>query len=72
MVTIDEIRKSDKSVLTPTDIAPVLGCHPYAINVQAKADASKLGFSVCMIGSRVKVPRAAFLRWYDGLREDTA
>lgn len=68
-MTIDEIRKSGKPILTPSDIAPILGCHPYSINVQAKADPSKLGFPVSLIGTRVKIPRAAFLKWFDGVQE---
>jgi hypothetical protein len=71
-MTISEIRASDKLMLTPSDVAPVLGCHPYAINVQVKDDASKLGFPVSLIGTRVKIPREGFLRWFDGLQEATA
>lgn len=54
---------SDVEMLTPSDVAPVLGCHPYAINVMAKEDPARLGFPVCMVGNRVKIPRRAFLRW---------
>ena len=57
------IATSSKEMLSPADIAPVLGCHPYAINVAAKADPGQLGFPVCKIGNRVKIPRRAFLRW---------
>lgn len=57
------IAASGKEMLSPADIAPVLGCHPYAINVAAKEDPARLGFPVCMIGNRVKIPRRAFLRW---------
>ena len=71
-MNLDEIRSSTKDVLTPTDVAPVLGCHPYAINVQAKQDASKLGFPVCLIGTRVKIPRIGFLKWFDGAQEGMA
>ena len=54
---------SDVEMLTPADVAPVLGCHPYAINVAAKEDPARLGFPVCLIGNRVKIPRRAFLHW---------
>ena len=57
------IAGSEKEMLSPADVAPVLGCNPYAINVMAKADPARLGFPVCMIGNRVKIPRRAFLRW---------
>ena len=62
-MTIQEIRASGKEMLSPADVAPVLGCNPYAINVAAKEDPARLGFPVCMIGNRVKIPRRAFLRW---------
>lgn len=64
-MTIDEIRASDKEVLTPADIAPVLGCKPYSINVQAHTDADKLGFKVVITGRRVKIPRRAFLEFWE-------
>ena len=62
-MTLDEIRRCDKDFLSPTDVAAVIGCKPYAINIQAKADPSRLGFPVCIIGTRVRIPRAAFLKW---------
>ena len=62
-MTFKEIQESDKYFLTPEDVREVLGCMPYSINVQAKEDASKLGFPVSMIGSRVKIPREAFIHW---------
>lgn len=70
-MTIDEIRASDKAVLIPRDVAGVLGCGQYAINLQAKADPSKLGFPVTVIGTRVKIPRTGFLNWFDGTKEMT-
>ena len=60
---LTRIASSDVEMLTPADVAPVLGCHPYAINVAAKEDPARLGFPVCLIGNRVKIPRRAFLRW---------
>ena len=65
-MTIEEIRESDKLMLIPTDVCDVLGCAPYSINVQAKEDPRKLGFPVCVIGTRVRIPREAFLKWMEG------
>ena len=65
-MTITEIEASEKTMLTPGDVAEVLGCNPYAINVQAKQDPARLGFPVAVIGNRVKIPREAFLRWFRG------
>lgn len=63
---MDALLATDKPMLTPADVAPVLGCHPYAINVQAKTDPAQLGFPVTIIGRRVKIPRLAFLAWLEG------
>jgi hypothetical protein len=65
-MTLDEIRNSTKEVLTPADIADVLNADPQDIRVQAKRNPERLGFNVAMIGSRVKVPRLAFIRWVEG------
>lgn len=65
-MTIEQIAESEKPMLSPGDVAEVLHCHPYAINVQVRQDASKLGFPVTKIGSRVKIPREAFLKWFNG------
>lgn len=64
--SIQRIEALEKAFLTPQDVAPVLGCKPYAINLQAQADPARLGFAVCVIGRRIKIPRAAFLAWYYG------
>lgn len=65
-MTLDEIRNSTKEVLTPADVAPVLGCDPQDIRVAAKQHPERLGFNVAVIGTRVKVPRLAFIRWMEG------
>jgi hypothetical protein len=67
-MTLDEIRNSTKEVLTPADIADVLNADPQDIRVQAKRNPERLGFNVAVIGSRVKVPRLAFIRWMEGER----
>ena len=65
--TLDALLASDKVMLTPAEVAPVLGCDPYAINVQAKEDPARLGFPVAVIRSRVKIPRLPFLQWLGAL-----
>lgn len=60
---LERIAASPKEMLTPADVAPVLGCNPYTINVMAKTRPDLLGFPVAMIGNRVKIPRRSFLRW---------
>lgn len=65
-MTLDDVRRSEKLFLTPTDIAPILGVHPYSINLQAQDDPAKLGFPVVVIRRRVKIPRLRFLEWIGG------
>ena len=62
-MTIDQIRESDKTMLTPADVADVLKCDPQSIRTMAKQKPNLLGFPVCVIGSRVRVPKMAFLKF---------
>ena len=62
-MTFQEIQASNKDFLTPEDIRDVVGCMPYSINIQAKEAPEKLGFPVCIMGNRVKIPRLGFLHW---------
>lgn len=62
-MTLDEIRASDKAVLTPAEIAPVLGVNPQSIRV---ADPVDLGFPVIKLGTRTLIPRVPFLAVMEG------
>lgn len=62
-MTLDEIRASDKAVLTPADVAEVLGCDAQDVRVQARMAPERLGFPVIIIKSRTKIPRVPFLRY---------
>ena len=68
-MTLNEIRSSEKAMLTPADIAEVIGADPQSIRTMAKKRPDLLGFPVCVVGSRTKISREGFLRWYDG-KED--
>ena len=63
-MTLEEVRTSTKPMLTPADVAEILGSDPHSIRLQAKREPDKLGFPVCVVGNRVKIPRTGFLRWY--------
>ena len=69
-MTLDEIRNSDKVYLIPADIAGVLGCSQYTINVQVKEDKkngiNSFPFPTILMGSRVKIPRKPFLKALEG------
>ena len=62
-MTLEEIKASPSVLLTPAEIAPVLGCDPNVIRRQAQEDPSKLGFAVTVLCSRVKIPRKRFLEF---------
>lgn len=63
-MTWEQILKSDKPMLTPRDVAGVMGCHPQAINELAKVD--RLPFAFMRSGNRTKIPRLAFIAWVQG------
>lgn len=60
-MTLEEIKNSDKTVLTPGDVAPVLHCDPQWIRLAARERPDLLGFPVIVMRSRTKIPRIAFL-----------
>lgn len=66
-MTYDEILHSEKDYLTSADIAGVLHCDPYKLTLQARTDPIKLGFPVVIVGKRVRYPRKAFIRFWEGM-----
>lgn len=72
MRTLQEIKDCEKEMLTPEDVARVLGCKAYNINLQAKKDPKALGFPVIMVGTRVKIPRRGFIRFMEGLPKEAS
>ena len=65
-MTIQDLKELKKDIVTPGDIAPILGCDPNVIRYQAEKDIKALGFSATKIGTRVKIPRLAFIKWFEG------
>ena len=62
-MTLDEIRASDKTFLTPADVAGVLSADAQSIRIQAREFPEALGFPVICVGNRTKIPRKPFLRF---------
>jgi len=62
-MTLDEIRASDKPMLTPAEVAEVLKADPQDVRLTARLHPERLGFPVCVIGTRTKIPRVPFLRF---------
>ena len=67
-MTLDEVRELRTDIITPAIAAQVLGCDPAYIRVAARDAPEQLGFPVVRIGSRTKIPRAAFVRYMAGGR----
>ena len=73
-MTLDEIEKDTRECLIPKDIADVLGCNPYTITLQVRQDKERgvnsFPFPTILIGTRVKIPRRAFLAVMKGVKEN--
>lgn len=70
-MTLNEIRSSDKILLTPGDIAEVIGSNPQTIRDTALYSPADLGFPVCRVGKYTRIPRIPFLRFlgYEEVQE---
>ena len=62
-MTVEEMKTSDAMFLTPAQIAPILGCAPQWIRRAAHDSPELIGFPVCVIGTRTRIPRKPFLRF---------
>ena len=64
-MTLEELKQSDAPIITPEMASWFLGCNPHELRLQARQKpqtlSAGLGFPVCCIGSRVKIPRKPFL-----------
>lgn len=64
-MSLDDLERVEREFLIPSEIAPILGCSAFNINLQAKYDrehgVNSFPFPVILIGSRVKIPRMAFV-----------
>ena len=65
-MTLQEVRDSDKAFLLVKDVHKLVGCSPEALRIAAKQHPEWLGFPVTVIGTRVYIPRGAFLAYIDG------
>lgn len=69
-MTLEQLEALDKEMLVPTDIAPILGCAPYAINVATKDGKNPFPFPIIRMGTRVRIPKRAFIKVMRGEEED--
>lgn len=65
-MTINELKQSDKAFITPAVAASIIRCDPNYIRVAARQRPDLLGFPVCVMGHRTRIPRVPFIRFVDG------
>ena len=66
-MTLAEIIRSDKEVLTPAEVAPLLRSTHQTIRVFARQRPDLLGFPTIIMGTRVRIPRIPFLKFMDAI-----
>lgn len=69
-MTIDPTHTSITPYLTAADVAAILHCDPQLLRQQAHQNPHALGFPVIIIGRRVRIPRAAFVRFMEEVCND--
>lgn len=65
-MTLQELKRYPKDMLTPAEAAKVLHCSAQGLRMTAREDPYSLGFPVAVIGGRVKIPRAGLIRFLEG------
>lgn len=65
-MTLTELSALDVEMLTPQQVAEQIGLSPQTIRVAARQNPAALPFPTLVMGQRVKIPKAAFLRWMRG------
>ena len=61
-MTLQELEQLETEVLTPSQVAPILGCNPYSINIATRDGRNPFPFPVIRMGSRVRIPKMPFLK----------
>ena len=65
-MTLDDLKRVDREWLLAREVAPVLGTDPHSIRVAARLAPERLGFPVCLVGSRVRIPKEPFIQFWEG------
>ena len=61
-MTLQELEQLPKEMLVPTDIAPILGCTPYSINIATRDGKNPFPFPVIVMNKRVRIPKRPFIK----------
>ena len=62
-MTIKDLEAMEDDFLTIEQVAQVIGSGPHFIRLQARDDPEALGFPICVLGARTKIPREGFIFW---------
>ena len=62
-MTVEDLKKMKKPVISGTMAARVIGMHPTRLIGYAREHPEKIQFPFQISGNRMKVPRIPFLRW---------
>ena len=63
---IDAVKALPGLWINPEQAAGFIGVNPQSIREQARTDPRALGFPVSVMGTRVLIPKAPFLRFWAG------
>ena len=69
MITLDDIKRMDKELLTVQDVEKLLKIKGTTIRRAAREHPETLGFPVMLFGKggkQVRIPRRAFIRFMEG------
>lgn len=69
-MTLSQLESMPREYLTPADIAPIFGVDPQDIRYRIWEDKKKkrnsFQFPVEIFGKRIKIPKAAFIKFMRG------
>lgn len=60
-MTLQELKHSEKTMLSAQETASLIGMHPQTLNLKAKNN--DLPFPFIRSGNRTKIPRLGLLKW---------
>lgn len=66
-MTLEELEKYPKEILSPKIVGNILHCDPYSLNITAR-DHGQAGFPYPILydGCNLRIPKAGFVNWPKG------
>jgi len=64
--TIQDIENLTENFLTVAQVAEFMSCSPQMIRDQAELEPKYLGFPICKVCHRYRIPKDGFVTWYKG------